>query len=145
MSLAAKLRRAPVRIAAGAYILNSGLGKIKGGPEQAAGVHGMAVGAYPFLKKVEPNTFLKGLGASEVALGAALLLPVAPAGLVGLGLSAFATGLLGLYVRTPGMHDKYLRPTPGGIGLAKDVWLAAIGYGLVVDAALAESPVTRTD
>lgn len=145
MSLAAKLRRAPVRAAAGAYILNSGLGKIEGGPEQAAGIHGMAVGAYPFLKRVEATTFLKGLGAGEVVLGAALLFPVAPAGLVGIGLSAFATGLLGLYVRTPGMHDKYLRPTPNGIGLAKDVWLAAIGYGLVVDAALAESPVTRTD
>ncbi len=145
MSLAAKLRRAPARAAAGAYILNSGLGKLKGGPEQAVGVHGMAVGAYPFLKKVEPNTFLKGLGVTEVALGAALLLPIAPAGLVGLGLSAFATGLVGLYIRTPMLHDKYLRPTPDGIGVAKDVWLAAIGYGLVVDAALAESPVTRTD
>jgi hypothetical protein len=145
MSLAAKLRRAPVRIAAGAFVLNSGLGKIKGGAEQAAGIHGMATGAYPFLKKVEPNTFLKGLGASEVLLGSALLLPIAPAGLVGLGLTAFGAGLVGLYVRTPGMHDKYLRPTPGGIGLAKDIWLTAIGVGLVVDAALAESPVTRTD
>ena len=145
MSLAAKLRRAPVRIAAGAFVLNSGLGKIKGGAEQAAGIHGMAVGAYPFLKKVEPNTFLKVLGATEVILGGALLLPLAPAGLVGLGLTAFGGGLVGLYVRTPGLHDKYLRPTPGGIGIAKDVWLTAIGVGLVVDAALAESPVTRTD
>ncbi len=145
MSLAAKLRRAPVRIAAGAFVLNSGLGKFKGGAEQAAGIHGMAVGAYPFLKKVEPNTFLKVLGATEVILGGALLLPLAPAGLVGLGLTAFGGGLVGLYVRTPGLHDKYLRPTPGGIGIAKDVWLTAIGVGLVVDAALAESPVTRTD
>ena len=145
MSLAAKLLRAPTRFAAGAFVLNSGLGKIKGGAEQAAGIHGMAAAAYPFLKKVEPNTFLKAVGATEVVLGAALLLPVAPAGLVGLGLSAFATGLVGLYVRTPGLHDKYLRPTPGGIGIAKDVWLAAIGYGLVIDAALTESPVTRTE
>ena len=145
MSLAAKLRRAPVRIAAGAFVLNSGLGKIKGGSEQAVGVHGMAVGAYPFLKKVEPNTFLKVLGASEVLLGGALLLPLAPAGLVGIGLTAFGGGLVGLYVRTPGLHDKYLRPTPGGIGIAKDIWLTAIGVGLVIDAALAESPVTRTD
>ncbi len=145
MTFAAKLRRAPVRVAAGAYILNSGLGKLKGGAEQAAGIHGFATGAYPFLKKVSPPAFLKGLGATEVALGAALLLPVAPAGLVGIGLSAFATGLVGLYVRTPALHDRYLRPTPDGIGIAKDVWLAAIGYGLVIDAALAESPITRAD
>lgn len=145
MSIAAKLRRAPLRVAAGAFVLNSGLGKLKSDEQTAMGIHGMAVGAYPFLKKVEANTFLKGLGATETALGAALLLPILPAGLVGLGLSAFATGLLGLYVRTPALHDKYLRPTQGGIAIAKDVWLAAIGFGLVVDAALSESPVTRTE
>lgn len=145
MSLAAKLRRAPVRIAAGAFVLNSGIGKISGGTDQAAGVHGMAVGAYPFLKKVQPTTFLKALGASEVLLGSALLLPLAPAGLVGLGLTAFGAGLVGLYVRTPSLHDRYLRPTQGGVGIAKDIWLTGIGISLVVDAALAESPVTRTD
>ena len=37
-----KLRNLPTRVAAGAFILHSGLGKWKGGPEQAAGVHGMA-------------------------------------------------------------------------------------------------------
>ncbi len=145
MSLAAKLRRAPVRIATGAFILNSGLGKLKGDEQQALGIHGMAVGAYPFLKKIEPNTFLKALGAAEVALGAALLLPIVPAGLAGLALSGFATGLLGLYARTPGLHDKYMRPTQAGTAIAKDVWLASVGYALVVDAALSESPVTRTE
>lgn len=145
MSIAGKLRRAPVRIAAGAFILNSGISKLQGDEQQAKGIHGMATGAYPFLGKIEPNTFLKALGATEAALGAALLLPILPAGLVGLALSGFATGLLGLYVRTPGLHDKYLRPTQAGTGIAKDTWLAAIGYSLVVDAALSESPVTRTE
>lgn len=145
MSLAAKLRRAPVRLAAGAYILNSGISKLKGDEQQAKAIHGMAVTAYPFLGKIEPNTFHKALGAWETALGVALLLPIIPAGLVGLGLSGFASGLVGLYVRSPGMHDQYLRPTQAGTGLAKDIWLAAIGYGLVVDAALSESPVTRTE
>lgn len=143
MSLAAKLRRAPVRIATGAFILNSGLNKLKGDEQTAKGVHGMAVGAYPFLKKVEPKTFLKALGCVEAALGAALLLPIVPAGLAGLALSGFATGMVGLYVRTPSLHDKYLRPTQGGVGIAKDIWMASIGYGLVIDAALNESPVTR--
>ena len=145
MSLAAKLRRAPVRVAAGAFILNSGINKLKGGEEQAKGVHGMAVTAYPFLGKIEPNTFHKALGAWETALGAALLLPIVPAGLVGLALSGFASALVGLYVRTPGVHDQYMRPTQAGNGLAKDTWLAAIGYSLVIDAALSESPVTRTE
>lgn len=145
MSLAAKLRRAPVRIVTGAYILNSGVGKLKGDEQQAIGVHGMAAGAFPLLKKIEPKIFLKALGAAEVTLGAALLLPIVPVGLAGLALSGFATGMVALYVRTPALHDKYLRPTQAGTGIAKDVWLAGIGYGLVVDAALSESPVTRTE
>jgi hypothetical protein len=143
MSLAAKLRRAPVRIATGAFILNSGLSKLKGDEQTAKGVHGMAVGAYPFLKKIEPNTFLKALGVVETTLGATLLLPLVPAGLAGLALSGFATALVGLYVRTPALHDAYMRPTQGGVGIAKDIWMASIGYGLVIDAALSESPVTR--
>jgi len=145
MSLAAKLRRAPVRIVTGAYILNSGVGKLKGDEQQAIGIHGMAAGAFPLLKKIEPKIFLKALGAAEVTLGAALLLPIVPVGLAGLALSGFATGMVALYVRTPALHDKYLRPTQAGTGIAKDVWLAGIGYGLVVDAALSESPVTRTE
>jgi hypothetical protein len=48
-------------------------------------------------------------------------------------------------VRTASLHDARMRPTNAGIGVAKDVWLAAIGYGLVIDAALSESPITRTE
>lgn len=145
MSLAAKLRRAPGRIAAGSYILNSGLGKLKGDQATATAIHGQAAGAYPVLHKVQPSVFLKGLAVGEVVVGAALLAPIVPAGLAGIALTGFAGSLLGFYIRTPGVHDKYLRPTPGGIALAKDVWLAGIGIGLVIDAALSESPVTRTD
>lgn len=145
MSIAAKLRRAPIRVAAGAYLLNSGVGKLSVDEATAQGLHGMATGAYPFLSKMSPMPFSKSLGVSEAVLGAALLLPVLPAGLVGLGLTAFAGGLVGLYIRTPGVHDKYFRPVGNGVGLAKDIWLASIGIGLVVDAALSESPVTNTE
>lgn len=145
MSLAAKLRRAPTRLAAGAIVLNAGLGKLKGDEATAVAIHGQAVGAYPVLQKVQPGLFLKGLAVTEVAVGAALLAPIVPAGLAGIALTGFAASLIGFYVRTPGVHDKYLRPTPGGIALAKDLWLAGIGIGLVIDAALNESPVTRTD
>ncbi len=145
MSLAAKLRRAPGRIVTGAFILNSGLGKLKGDEQMAAGIHGMAKGAYPFLGKVPPTTFLKLLAVSEVAIGGALLFPLVPAGLAGLALTGFAGGMLGLYARTPGMHDGKLRPTQGGTAIAKDVWMAGIGIGLVIDAALNESPITKTE
>ena len=145
MSLAAKLRRAPLRVASGAYVLNSGIGKLQADESAAAGYHGLAVGAFPFLKSMKPGLFVKALGGAEVAVGATLLLPVFPAGLVGLGLSAFASALVVLYVRTPSLHDKYLRPTQGGIGVAKDIWLASMGYALVVDAALSESKVTSTE
>ena len=145
MSLAAKLRRAPTRVVTGAFILNSGLGKLKADEATAGGVHGMATGAYPFLGKLSPTVFTKALAVSEVTVGAALLLPIVPAGLAGIALTSFAVGLVGLYIRTPGLHDSKLRPTQAGTGIAKDIWMAGIGIGLVVDAALSESKVTATE
>jgi len=145
MSLAAKLRRAPGRVAAGAFIINSGLSKLKADEQAAAGVHGMATGAYPFLGKMSPTVFLKALAAAEIAVGSALLLPLVPAGLAGIALTGFAGGLVGLYIRTPGMHDNKFRPTQDGTALAKDVWMAGIGIGLIIDAALSESKITSTE
>ena len=75
MSLAAKLRRAPLRIATGAFILNAGIGKLKADEGTAAALHGMGSGAYPVLKKVEPKVFIKVLAVGEIAVGTALLLP----------------------------------------------------------------------
>jgi uncharacterized membrane protein YphA (DoxX/SURF4 family) len=134
MSLAAKLRRAPGRISAGLFVLNTGLGKLKGDEQTAVFIHGMAVGTYPFLKSVPPKLFLKILAVSEIVIGALLLLPFVGSRLSGLALTGFAGGLLGLYVKTPGMHDEKFRPTQQGTPIAKDVWLAAIGATLVVDA-----------
>jgi hypothetical protein len=145
MSLAAKLRRAPGRIVTGAFILNSGLGKLKADEAAAGGIHGMAVGAYPLLDKLSPTVFTKVLAASEVAVGAALLLPIVPAGLAGLALTGFAASLVGFYIRTPGVHDSKMRPTQEGTALAKDIWMAGIGIGLIIDAALSESKVTATE
>jgi hypothetical protein len=121
----------PLRLTAGAFVLNAGLGKWSAGEETAAGTHGMAVGTYPFLKSVEAPQFLKALSASEIAVGSALLLPFVPAAVAGAGLTAFAAGLLGLYLRTPGMHEN-LRPTQQGTAIAKDVWLLGIGTSLLL-------------
>jgi hypothetical protein len=134
MRLMTKVSHLPPRIAAGAFILNSGVGKWAADEETAAQLHGFAVGTYPFLAKLKPRDFARLLAASEIALGAALLVPVIPSALVGAGLTAFSGGLLGLYARTPGMRkDGTPFPTQQGIAIAKDVWMLGIGLGLVID------------
>lgn len=134
MRIAARLRRFPARAAAGAFILNSGVGKWSADEETAARLHGMAVGTYPFLSRLKPGDFARLLAASEIALGAALLVPVVPAGLAGAGLTAFSGGLLGMYVKTPGLRrEGSLRPTQQGTALAKDVWMLGIGLSLIAD------------
>lgn len=132
MALAKKLRHLPTRLATGAFILNAGLGKWSGDEQTAASLHGMATGTYPVLKSVQPPMFLRLLAGTEIGLGAALLLPIVPAAAAGAGLVAFSSGLLGMYMRTPGMRDG-LRPTQQGTPIAKDVWMLGIGLGLLVD------------
>ena len=124
----------PQRITAGAFILNSGIGKLSADEETAAQLHGFAAGTYPFLNKVKPKDFARALAITEITLGAALIIPWVPSLVAGAGLTAFSGGLLGLYVRTPGMRkDGTPLPTQQGIPLAKDVWMAGIGLGLVID------------
>ena len=104
MRFSMQARQLPPRVAAGAFILNSGLGKLRADEETAAQLHGFAAGAYPVLARVKPADFVRLLAAGEITLGAALLLPVVPAAVAGAGLAAFSGGLLGLYARTPGMR-----------------------------------------
>jgi uncharacterized membrane protein YphA (DoxX/SURF4 family) len=137
-----KLRNLPTRVATGAFVLHSGIGKWKGGPEQAAGVHGMAAGAIPPLQAVPAPTFLKALSASEVAIGAVLLAPFVSNRRAGLALTAFAGGLMTMYARTPALREPgSIWPSQQGIGIAKDVWMLGIGLGLLLDpAARAKTP-----
>jgi hypothetical protein len=135
MRFKAMARQYPSRLVTGGFILNSGISKLQASDEETAAMyHGMAAGAYPFLAKMKPKDFVRLLGASEIALGTALVLPIVPAALAGAGLTAFASGLLGLYARTPGMtKEGSLLPTQQGIALAKDVWMLGIGLTLVID------------
>lgn len=127
-----RLANLPERIAAGAFILNSGLTKLQADKENAGRIHGMATGTYPMLENMPPEGFTKGLGMAECALGGALLLPLVGDGLAGISLSAFAGGLLGLYAKTPGMRQEGgVRPSQQGTALAKDVWLLGIGLSLM--------------
>jgi hypothetical protein len=137
MTLSAKLRRAPLRAVTGAYIVNSGVGKLGADDDAAKGMHGLATGTYPFLAKVQPKVFAKGLAVSEIAVGGVLLLPIVPPVVAGAALVGFSGVLLNLYWKTPGMHEEGSpRPTQQGTPIAKDVWMLGIGTGLIADALL---------
>src|SRR5215213_5844407 len=131
MDLRVKAWHLPPRLITGAYFLSSGLAK-RGADEATAGqLHGFAAGTYPLLGKLDAKRFTGVLSTAEIAIGAALVVPVVPAWLAGAGLTAFALGTLGLYLRTPGMRQEgSLRPTQQGIPLAKDAWMVGIGLAL---------------
>src|SRR5690554_3509685 len=113
-----RLRHLPIRVSTGLLVLNSGLGKRKADEETAAGLHGMAVGAYPFLADMEPQEFVKQLSRAEIALGAALLLPIVPSFVAAVGLTAFSGALVGMYLRTPSLHEEGSSWRPNAQGLA---------------------------
>ena len=121
------------RVATGAFILNSGLGKRNADDATAAGLHGFAASTYPFLKDVPPATFAKTLATTEIVIGVALLTPFVPTVVAGAALTGFSAGLLGLYLRTPGMTKpgKSVAPTQEGLPISKDVWMLGIGIGLI--------------
>jgi uncharacterized membrane protein YphA (DoxX/SURF4 family) len=129
-----KPRDIPLRLSTGAYILHAGLSKWKGSPEQAKGLHGMAAGAYPFLKDVDPERFLKALAAGEFATSALLLTPFVSKKVAGAALTGFSGALLAMYLRTPTMHKEgSIWPTLAGTAVSKDVWMLGIGLGLLAD------------
>jgi hypothetical protein len=129
-----RLSHIPPRVATGAFILNSGLGKLSADEDTAKGVHGMAVGTYPFLAKAEPKVFTKALAVGEIAIGASLLSPFVSPLLAGGALVGFSGSLLRMYLKTPGMtRQDGVRPSQQGTPIAKDVWMLGIGLGLVID------------
>lgn len=131
----------PLRVATGAFILNSGLSKQGLEGQAAEGLHAMAVGAVPALRQLDPPRFARLLSATEIALGTALLVPVVPSAAVGAALVGFSAGLVQLYLKTPGMRQPgSIKPTQEGIGLAKDVWLLGAGLTMLLDAAIKGRP-----
>jgi uncharacterized membrane protein YphA (DoxX/SURF4 family) len=128
-------RSLPGRAATGAFILHSGIEKWNGPSAQAEGVHGMAAGAFPFLKSIPPERFLKYLAAGEILTGAALLSPFVSNAVAGGALTGFSGSLLTMYARTPALHKPgSVWPTTAGIAVSKDVWMLGIGLGLLADA-----------
>ncbi|RZU32551.1 hypothetical protein [Blastococcus saxobsidens] len=141
MGLPITLSEIAPRISAGAFILNSGLGKRGADEEAAAGMQGFATGTYPFLGNMAPKQFATMLSSAEIAVGAALLTPFVPTAVAGAALTAFSGGLLGLYLKTPGMRKPgSLAPTEQGLSIAKDSWLLGIGIGLLVRGTVDRQP-----
>ncbi|GGK83030.1 hypothetical protein [Ornithinimicrobium pekingense] len=127
----------PLRVATGAFILNSGLNKLKADEEGQEQMHGWASSVYPMFKDMSAKDFTKLLGYGEIGVGALLLLPTVPSAVAGTALAAFGAGLTGMYLKTPGMtEDDGVRPTADGTGLAKDVWLVGAGLTLATQSFL---------
>lgn len=130
-----KLSHIPLRLATGAFILNSGLSKRNLPPEAAGALQGMAANAVPRAKEMEPQVFGRTLSTGEIALGAALLTPFVPSALAGAALTAFGGGLVQMYLNTPGMTEEgsQIKPSQDGTAVAKDIWLVGAGLALVID------------
>lgn len=128
-----KLSNAVLRAVPGAFILNSGIGKLGMPAEMAEALQGMAAKGVPPLGKMTPEQFGTFLSYGEIAVGAALLLPFVPTKVAGLGLAAFSGSMMSMYLRTPGMTESDgVRPTQDGTSLAKDSWLLAIAGALLL-------------
>jgi len=96
-------RNVPLRLVTGAYIAHTGWEKWQGGEERAAGIHGMATGAYPVFAGMKSTDFLRLLSIGEMATGALLLAPFVPTAVAGAALTGFSGALVGMYPcsRTP--------------------------------------------
>ena len=127
----------PLRLTAGAFILNSGINKTKLSEEQSEQMRDLAANGLPFLKDLTPKQFKQFLTAGELGVGAALLLPFVSGWLAGAALTAFSAGLLSMYKNTEGMTESDgIRPTEQGTAVAKDVFLFGMGTALMVDGAV---------
>ncbi len=121
-----------LRGVSGAYLVQSGYGKMGLPAEAAAGMQGFASSGIPALSKLDPDTFGKFVAYSELGIGGALLTPFVPNRLAGLALGAFSGGLLSIYFRNPAMtQEDGVRPSDDGMALSKDIFLAGIAGALV--------------
>ena len=128
------LSTAVLRAVPGAFILNSGIGKLGMPAEMAEALQGMAAKGVPPLGDLTPEQFGKFLSYGEIAVGAALLLPFVPRKVAGLGLAAFSGSMMSMYLRTPGMTESDgVRPTQDGTAIAKDTWMLAIAGALLLN------------
>lgn len=130
-----KAREIPGRLTTGAYILHAGWEKLRADSDRAASVHAFTERAFPIVKRLSPETFIRCLAVGEVLTAAALLTPMVPRAVAGSLLTGFSGGLMALYLRTPELRRPgSIWPSTSGTGVSKDVWMLGIGLGLLADA-----------
>jgi hypothetical protein len=137
--MATKPWHIPLRLAAGAFILQQGVAKKDVDEGTAQWLQGRAALISPTFANMDPKAFATLLSTSEIALGTALLAVgfVSPF-VAGAGLTAFGGLLNTLYLRAEGTtQEGSVAPTQQGVPLAKDVWLTAIGAALLLDSVFA--------
>lgn len=121
-----------LRGVSGAYLLQSGYGKLGLPVEAAEGMQGLAASGVPALGNMDADSFGKFVAYSELGIGAALVAPAVPNRLAGLALGTFSAGLLAIYFRNPVMtQEDGVRPSDDGMALSKDLFLAAMAGALV--------------
>lgn len=124
-----------LRVIPGAFILNSGIGKVGMPAEASEGMQQFAATGMPAVRRIPSDKFGSVLGWSEAAVGGVLLAPFVPNFVAGGALTAFSAGLLSLYFADPdNREDDGIRPSSQGLPLAKDSWLLAIGVALAASA-----------
>lgn len=122
-----------LRAVPGAFVLNSGIGKLGMDEGTAAYLQQAAAKGVPSVGEMTPEQFKKFLSYGEIAVGGALLAPFVPTRVAGAALGALSAGFLAAYFRTPEMtQDDGIRPTQEGTAVAKDMWLAAIAVALML-------------
>jgi len=135
MEISANLRRAPLRLTTGAFVVNSGISTFNADDETTKKLQTSAARLVPQVERMDSRTFAKVLAAGEVTLGTALMLPVVPAAVAGLGLSAFAASLLATQRHTNGQHaDARSEPPAPATVTATDAWMLGAGVSLLIDA-----------
>src|SRR5699024_2538293 len=120
-----KLSTALLRAVPGAFILNSGIGKLGMDEETAAGLQQMAANGVPMVENLTASQVGKFLSYGEIAVRSALLLPFVPTRIAGAALTSSAAGLVSNYFSIASVaQDAGSRHSDDGIHVAKDTWLA---------------------
>ncbi|MDT0119738.1 hypothetical protein KocCE7_01955 [Kocuria marina subsp. indica] len=128
-----RISNAILRGVPGAFLLQSGYGKLGMDAASAEGLKQFASTGVPQFADWDSQTFTKFIAGTELALGTALLTPFVSKRLAGAGLLAFSAGLLSMYFRNSDMtQEDGIRPSEQGLTLSKDAFLAAIGAALVL-------------